>query len=348
MATTTHPHLPTTTGVPTATTMQAVVRDRYGSSDVLHVARIPRPVITEHEVLVEVRAAGLARGDWHLMTGRPYLLRLGFGVRRPRNPVAGGDLAGTVVAVGPAVTRFAVGDEVFGFGRGTFAEYAAAHEDKLARKPARTTFEQSAVLPVSGLTALGAVYDAGQVRAGQKVLVTGASGGVGSFAVQLAKAAGAEVTGTASTTKLDLVRSLGADHVLDHTRQDFADGIHRYDVVIDLAGNPTLSRLRRALTPTGTAVITGGEEGGNFSGGMNRQLRALALSAVVPQRLTMSLCREHFTGLERLSALVEAGAVTPALDRTYPLRDARAAMARLEAGLVRGKVAIAVAEGARR
>ena len=177
--------------------------------------------------------------------------------------MAGLDVAGTVVAVGPAVTRFSVGDEVFGFGRGTFAEYAAAREDKLARKPANVTFEQAAVVPVSAVTALQALTDAGRVQAGQKVLVTGASGGVGSYAVQLAKAFGAEVTGVCSTAKVDLVRSLGADHVIDYTRDDFADGAHRYDLIIDIAGNPALSRLRRALTPAGTAVIVGGEEGGN-------------------------------------------------------------------------------------
>ncbi|MEO7351113.1 MAG: NAD(P)-dependent alcohol dehydrogenase [Marmoricola sp.] len=330
-------------------TMQAIVQDRYGDAGVLHLATIERPTVREHEVLVRVHAAGLARGDWHLMTGRPYLLRLAFGLRRPRNPVAGGDLAGTVVEVGPAVTRFDVGDEVFGFGRGTFAEYAVAREDKLAHKPANTTFEQAATLPVSGLTALGAVCDVGRVEAGQKVLVTGASGGVGGFAVQLAVAAGAEVTGVASTSRLDLVRSLGADHVLDRTREDFADGRDHYDLVIDLAGNPTISRLRHALAPTGTAVIVGGEEGGNFSGGLNRQLRALALSPLVRQRLTTSLCKEHFTGLERLKDLVEDGRVKPGIDRVYSLAEAPDAMRRLESGQVRGKVAITIlADGPRR
>jgi NADPH:quinone reductase-like Zn-dependent oxidoreductase len=331
------------TSVGTGTgTMQAIVRDAYGDAGVMHLATIERPTVSEHEVLVRVHAAGLARGDWHLMTGRPYLLRLAFGLRRPRNPVAGGDLAGTVVEVGSGVTRFAVGDEVFGFGRGTFAEYAVAREDKLAHRPVNVSFEQAAVLPVSGLTALGAVHDAGRVEAGQKVLVTGASGGVGSFAVQLAVAAGAEVTGVASTSKLDLVRSLGADHVVDHTRDDFADGSQHYDLVVDIAGNPTISRLRRALTPAGTAVIVGGEEGGNFSGGLNRQFRALALSPLVRQRLTTSLCKEHFTGLERLKDLVEAGRVQPSIDRTYALADAPDAMRRLDSGQVRGKVAISV------
>src|ERR1700712_2341194 len=244
-----------TTAEPSATasapgTMQAVVRDRYGSSEVLRLASIARPRVADHEVLVRVHAAALDRGVWHLMTGKPYLLRLAFGIRSARNPVAGGDLAGTVVQVGSAVTRFAAGDEVFGFGRGTFAEYAAAREDKLAHKPANISFEQAAAVPVSGLTALRAVSDVGRIEAGQKVLVTGASGGVGSYAIQLAKTFGAEVTAVCSTTKLDLVRSLGADHVVDHTRDDFADGVHHYDLILDIAGNPTLSRLRRALAPT--------------------------------------------------------------------------------------------------
>ncbi|MDT4933694.1 MAG: hypothetical protein QOK11_1586, partial [Pseudonocardiales bacterium] len=232
-----------------AGTMRAIVQDRYGSADVLRLARIPAPEIADNEVLLRVHAAGLDRGTWHLMTGRPYLLRLGFGMRRPKNPVPGLDVAGTVVAVGAAVTRFAVGDEVFGSGRGSFAEYASAREDKLARKPANITFEQAAVVPVSAATALQALSDVGRVEQDQRVLIIGASGGVGSYAVQLAKAFGAEVTGVCSTAKLGLVRSLGAEHVIDYTEGDFADGVHRYDLILDIAGNPTISRLRRALTP---------------------------------------------------------------------------------------------------
>ena len=216
-----------------------------------------------------------------------------------------------------------------------------AHEDKLAHKPASLSFEQAAVLSISGVTALQAL-EAGRVREGQSVLVLGASGGVGSYVVQLAKGFGAEVTGVASTAKLDLVRSLGADHVVDYTREDFASGEHRYDLVIDLAGNPTLSRLRRALTSRGTAVIAGGEEGGSFSGGMNRQFRALALSPFVGQRLTMCVSKERGSDIERLAELVASGAVTPAVDRTYPLSRAPEAMRELAAGRVRGKVAIRV------
>jgi NADPH:quinone reductase-like Zn-dependent oxidoreductase len=256
--------------------------------------------------------------------------------------VRGREVAGTVVAVGSAVTRFAIGDEVFGIAAGSFAEYAAAREDKLARKPANATFELAAVTPVSGLTALQALTDVGRVQPGEKVLVIGASGGVGSFAVQLAKAFGAEVTGVCSAAKLDMVRSLGADHVIDYGRDDFADGTHRYDLILDIAGNPTLSRLRRALTPAGTAVLVGGEEGGNFSGGMNRQLRARAVSPLLRQRLTGVLCRERAGGLDRLASLIEAGTVTPSVDRTYPLAEVADAMRRLDAGSVHGKVAITV------
>ncbi len=321
--------------------MQAVVQDRYGSADVLHVARIDRPAIGDGEVLLRVHAAGLDRGTWHLMTGTPYLLRLVFGIRGPKQPVPGRDVAGTVVAVGSAVTRFVAGDEVYGFGPGSFAEYAVAREDKLARKPVNVTFEQAAVVPVSGLTALQSLCDVGRVASGQKVLITGASGGVGSYAVQLAKAFGAEVTGVCSTAKLDLVRSLGAHHVSDYTQADFADGAQRYDLILDIAGNPALSRLRRALTRTGTLVLVGGEEGGDWTGGsFERQLWARTVSLFVRQRLTSSLNRERGSDLERLTALIEAGQVTPSIDRTYPLDQAPEAMRRLEAGQVRGKVAI--------
>jgi NADPH:quinone reductase-like Zn-dependent oxidoreductase len=227
------------------TAMRAIAQDVYGSAEVLHLAQVPRPVPAEHEVLVRVRAAGLDRGVWHLTRGLPYLARLAFGLRKPKNPIPGMDLAGIVVAAGPSVTRFAIGDEVFGSGRGSFAEYAVAREDQLAIKPANLTFEQAAAVPVSAVTALQGLRDAGRIEPGQKVLVIGASGGVGSFAVQLAKAFGAHVTGVASTAKLDVVRSLGADRVIDHTREDFADGASRYDLILDIAGNPSLARLRR-------------------------------------------------------------------------------------------------------
>jgi NADPH:quinone reductase-like Zn-dependent oxidoreductase len=320
--------------------MRAIVQDRYGSADMLRLARIDRPEPAAGQVLLRVHAAGLDRGTWHLMTGRPYLLRLVCGLRGPRLRVPGRDVAGTVVALGSGVTGFAVGDQVYGISQGSFAEYAVGRADKLARMPANVTFAQAAAVPVSALIALRALRDVGRVQAGQRVLITGASGGVGSYAVQLAAAFGAEVTGVASTAKLDLVRSLGAAHALDYTRQDFADGAPGYDLIIDIAGNPTLRRLRRALTPSGTAVILGGEQGGDFSGGMNRQFRALALSPFIQQRLAMAIADERSGDLTALAELIEAGSVTPSVYRTYPLKDAPTAMRHLEAGAVRGKAVI--------
>jgi NADPH:quinone reductase-like Zn-dependent oxidoreductase len=276
------------------------------------------------------------------MAGRPHLVRLAFGLRKPKHPVPGIDLAGTVVAVGPGVTRVSPGDQVFGTGKGSFAEYAVAPEDQLASKPARLSFEQAAVVPVSGVTALHALTDIGGLQSGQQVLIIGASGGVGSYAVQLAKALGAEVTGVSSPAKLDLVRSLGADHVIDYTHQDFADGAHRYDLILDIGGNPALSRLRRALTPTGTAVIVGGENDGRLTGGLDRQFRAVALSVFVRQRLTFFVSKERASDLERLTEFIEAGILTPSIDRTYPLEQAAEAMRHLEAGKARGKIAITI------
>jgi NADPH:quinone reductase-like Zn-dependent oxidoreductase len=325
-----------------ATTMQAIVHHSYGGADVMGVAQLERPTIGDTDVLVQVRAAGLDRGTWHVMSGRPYLGRLAFGLRRPKNPVLGIDLAGTVVAVGSAVTRFDVDDEVFGLGRGSFAEYAAAPESKLARKPANLTFEQAAAVPVSGITAIRALHDAGRVAAGQRVLIIGASGGVGTFAVQLAKASGAIVTGVCSTAKTDLVRTLGADTVLDYTRDDFADGSERYDLILDIGGNASLSRLRRVLAPKGTLVIVGGEGGGRLAGGIDRQLRAAALSLFVRQRLVMLVPKEHYSDLDRLSQVITAGAVRPSVERTYPLDQAPDAMRHLIAGSVRGKLVITV------
>jgi NADPH:quinone reductase-like Zn-dependent oxidoreductase len=326
-----------------AGTMRAVVQDAYGDAGVLRQETVARPEAAPDEVLVRVHAAGVDRGTWHLMTGKPYLMRIvGMGFRGPKDRVPGRDLAGTVEAVGAAVTRFAVGDEVYGIGRGSFAEHAVVREDRLARKPARLSFEQAAVVPVSAGTALQALTDHGRLEAGQHVLVVGASGGVGSYAVQLAKALGAEVTGVAGTAKLDLVRSLGADHVLDRTRDDYADGSRHYDLVLDIAGNPGLSRLRRALTPTGTAVLVGGEDGGNLTGGMNRSLRALVLTRFVSQRLVWFIAQERGSDLERLHDLLESGQVTPSIDRTFPLDRVPDALRLLGSGQVRGKVAITV------
>ena len=322
-------------------TMRAIVQAGYGSADVLQLAEIGRPAAGDGEVLLRVHAAGLDRGTWHQMAGQPYAIRLVSGLRAPKNPVPGLDVAGTVVAAGADVTRFAVGDEVFGIGQGSFAEYARARQDKLARKPASLTYGQAAVVAVSGLTALQGLRDAGRLQPGQNVLITGASGGVGSYAVQIAKALGAEVTGVASTGKLDLVRALGADHVLDYTRDDFAAGPQLYDLILDIGGNSPLARLRRALTPAGTLVIAGGEDGGRWTG-MSRQLRALARSPFTRQRLTTFISRHRGADLETLAQLIQAGQLTPVIGKTYPLRQAPDAMRDLLAGHARGKLAITV------
>ena len=254
--------------------MKAIVRDVYGSTDVLEFRNVDRPEIAEDEVLVRVHAAGVDRGVWHVMTGLPYPIRLaGYGLRAPKNPTLGADVAGVVESVGNGVTRFQAGDEVFGIAKGAYAEYACAPEAKLAPKPKILSFEQSAVIAISGLPALQALRDHASVRSGQKVLIIGASGGVGTYAVQLAKAYEAEVSGVCSTTKLELVRSIGADHVIDYTHDDFADGGQRYDVIVDIGGNSPLSSLRQALTSKGTLVIVGGETGGRWLGGTDRQLR---------------------------------------------------------------------------
>jgi NADPH:quinone reductase-like Zn-dependent oxidoreductase len=325
--------------------MRAITQNVFGSAEVLHLEDIDRPVIAKDEVLLRVRAAGLDRGTWHFMAGRPYLFRLvGAGLRRPKNPVPGLDVAGTVVATGADVTRFEVGDDVFGIGKGSFAEYACAREDKLAHKPRSLTFDQAAVVSISGLTALQSLRDVGRVEPGQHVLIIGASGGVGTYAVQIAKASGAEVTGVCSTGKIDLVRSLGADHVIDYTQDDFAGGSSRYDLILDIGGNSSLTRLRRALSPSGTLVLIGGEDGDRWTGGMGRQLRAIALSPFVGQRLTMKIPKENHADIERLAALIEAGEITPSIDKTYPLHDAPAAMRHLEAGRVRGKIVVSVAD----
>src|SRR3954470_22809840 len=247
--------------------MRAIIQTEYGSADVLRVAEVARPVIGAGEVLVQVRAAGLDRGTWHLMAGLPYAARLVAGLRAPKNPVPGLDAAGVVVAIGSEVKRFQPGDEVFGVSKGSFAEFAAAREDKVARKPSNLNFEQAAAVPVSGMTALRGLTDVGHLQPGQKVLIIGASGGVGSYAVQIAKALGAEVTGVCSTSKLDLVRSIGADHVIDYETEDFAARDGAYDLILDVGGNASLARLRRALAPDGTLVIAGGEEGGRWLGG---------------------------------------------------------------------------------
>jgi NADPH:quinone reductase-like Zn-dependent oxidoreductase len=328
--------------------MRAIVRDTYGSPEVLELRDIDKPEIADDEVLVHVHAAGVGRDVWHVMTGLPYPIRLaGYGLRAPKNPVIGSDVAGVVEAVGKNVTRFQPGDEVFGIGKGSYAEYVCAREDKLAPKPANLTFEQAAVVAISGLTALQGLRDHGKVRSGQKVLVIGASGGVGTFAVQIAKAFGAHVTGVCSTTKVEMVRSIGADHVIDYTRDDFAEGEQRYELIMDIGGNSSLSRLRRALTPWGTLIITGGEGGGRWLGGTDRQIRALILSRFVGQKLGTFISKEIHEDMIVLKDLIESGKVTPVIDRTYSLSETPEAIRYLENGHARGKIVIRVpGEGA--
>ena len=302
--------------------MQAIVQDRYGGLEVLELRDIDRPVPKDDEVLVRVHAAGLDRGVWHVITGLPYLIRfVGFGVRRPKVRVRGMDVAGRVEEVGAKVTRFRPGDEVFGWCDGSFAEYACAAEDHFQPKPAALSFEQAAVVPTSGLAALQGLRDVGEIQPGQQVLIIGAAGGVGSFAVQLAKAFGAHVTGVASSSQVELVSSIGADDVVDYTREDVTDGTRHWDLILDTAGHRSLSRLRRALTPRGTLVIVGSEVRGRWLGGFDRNLRAVALSRLVGQRLRMLSSKPRQGDLESLRELIDAGKVTPLIDRTYPLSE---------------------------
>ena len=326
--------------------MKAVVQDVYGPSGVLGLREIDRPAIGEDEVLVRVCAAGVDPGVWHLMTGEPYLVRaMGFGLRKSKVAVRGRDVAGVVEAAGAGVTRFGPGDQVYGTCEsGSFAEYAAAPQRRLAAKPANLSFEQAAVVPISGVTGLQAVRGSGRVRPGQQVMVIGAAGGVGSFAVQIAKASGARVTGVCSTAKAGLVRSLGADDVIDYTRDEIDCHGARYDVVIDTAGNRPLSLLRRAITPRGTLVLVGGEHGGGRAlGGFDRQLlRAPLVSMLGGQRLRGLTAKEGAGDLEVLTGLIESGAVTPVIDRTYALADAPDAIRYLAEGHAAGKVVVTV------
>ena len=322
--------------------MRAIIQSGYGAApeDVFRLEQVARPVIGPGEVLIHVRAASVDAGTWHMMTGIPYLIRLA-GPRRPRNRVPGMAVAGRVAAVGPDVAGLNQGDEVFGTCGGSLAEYARARVSTLAPKPASLTFEQAAAVPVSASTALQAVRDHAHVQAGQHVLITGASGGVGTFAVQIAKTLGAEVTAVCSTPKTDLVRAIGADHVIDYTREDFLGGGRRYDAIIDIAGSRGVSHLRRTLTKTGTLVITGGA-GGPLLDSIERNLRASLLSPFVSQKLTAFITRLRQSDLLALRDMIESGAITPAVDRTYPLGGAVAAMRHLTDGLARGKVVVSI------
>jgi NADPH:quinone reductase-like Zn-dependent oxidoreductase len=322
--------------------MKAIVRDRYGSADVLRLRDVEVPRVGDDDVLVRVRAAGLDRGVWHIMAGLPYLIRIaGYGLRRPKAAGLGSEVAGIVEAIGAQVTGRRPGEAVFGTCGAAFAEYAVARPDRLARMPANLTFEQAAAVPVSALTALQALRDRGRIQAGQRVLIVGASGGVGTFAVQIAKALGATVTGVCSTEKVDLVRSIGADHVIDYRHADITNDNQRYDLVLDIGGNRPLSRLRRVLTRNGTLVIVGGEGGDRWTGGLDRQLRAMVLSPFVRQRLGTFIANENRADLDALRALIETGAVTPVIDRVVALDQVPEAISDLAGGHVRGKIVIA-------
>lgn len=319
--------------------MQALVQRAYGPPDVLRVEETARPTPGKGEVVLQVKAAGVDRAAWHLVTGRPHLLRLAFGLRAPKSPVAGREVAGVVVAVGEGVERLAVGDAVFGIGEGTFAQYARARADKLAKKPAGLSFEAAAVAGISGLTALNAV-EAAKVQRGERVLIVGASGGVGTFAVQLVRALGASVTAVCSAAKVELVRSLGATDVIDYGAEDFTARADRFDVILDVGGRTPVSKLRRVLAPQGRLAFVGGEGGDSFTGGMGRQLRAMLLGAFTRQRFLMVLANESHVDLERLAEFFAAGTVRPVVERTVPLAGVASAMNALAAGAVRGKIAV--------
>ncbi len=323
--------------------MKAITQETYGPADVLELRDVEEPVVGDEDVLVRVHAAGAGPDVWHIMTGQPYFARLMLGLRRPKERTRGWDVAGTVVAVGSAVTGFQPGDDVLGVARGSFAEYAIAKRDKIVRKPAGLSFEQAAAVPVSGVAALQALRDKAHVQPGQRVLVVGAAGGVGTLAVQIAKALGAEVTGVGSSSKLDLVRSIGADDVLDYTREDFTDGSRTWDVIVDTAGRRPLRRLRRALTRKGTLVIVGGDGGGRWTGGFFRgMLRGPLLSLFVGQRLGGLNSRMNAEDLQAVTELIEAGTVAPVVGHTYPLDETREAIRHLATGHARGKLVIEV------
>jgi NADPH:quinone reductase-like Zn-dependent oxidoreductase len=323
-------------------TMRAIVQDKYGApGSVLQFQSADKPAVDDDEVLVSVAAAGVHIGDWLMVSGLPYLIRLGTGLRKPKNIVPGMEFAGRVEAVGKSVKQFQSGDEVFGWGNGAFAEYVTVSEDKLVLKPANATFEQSAAVPISGFTALQAVRDYGEVQPGQKVLVIGASGGVGTFVVQIAKAFGAEVTGVCSTRNVDMVRSIGADHIVDYTQEDALHSGRSYDVIIDTVGNSSLSNLRRALTPKGTLVIVG-SSGGRWLMGSGRSLRALLVSPLFRQRLRPFISSTNNDDLVALKDLIEDGKVTTVIDKTYPLRDTAAAIGQVGERHTRGKTVITV------
>ena len=323
-------------------TMQAIVQSRYGAATgVLQLRDIPKPVARDREVVVRVRAASIHVGDAIVMTGQPYFLRLAFGLRRPKNAVPGTDLAGTVEAVGPGVTALRVGQEVFGWCTGAFAEYACAPVDHFVPKPANLSFEQAAAIGVSATTALQLLRDQGKLKPGEKVLINGASGGVGPFAVQIAKAFGAEVTGVCSAGNVDMVRSIGADHVVDYTKDDFTRGQTRYDFILDNVASHSMAATRRALTPTGRLQPNGGgHSSGRWIGSIGSVIKAALMSKFVRGQLAPSVKFQNRADLLALTELIQAGKVTPVIDGIYPLRRTAEAMSHVAGGHARGTVVI--------
>ena len=319
--------------------MKAIVHRRYGPPDVLALEELPRPEPGPGEVRLRVCAASVFAGDWHIVRGAPFFVRLSTGLRRPRNPIPGIDLAGTVDATGSGVNGLQAGDEVFGFASGSLAELVCVPAGQLVRLPANLSLEEAATVPEAGMTALQGLRDQGRVQAGHRVLVIGASSGVGTFAVQIAKAFGAEVTGVCGPANLELVRSIGADHVIDYTRTDAATSGELYDVILQLAGTASPGRLRRALVPGGTLVLSSGM--GRVAG-VDRILAAMLLNPFVRERLAVFVTKENGADLATLAGMIAAGQVRPVIDRTYPLADAAEALRYLEAGHARGKVVIAV------
>jgi NADPH:quinone reductase-like Zn-dependent oxidoreductase len=325
--------------------MKAIIQENYGSAEVLELRDVEKPRPGDDELLLRVHAAGLDPGVWHLMTGLPYLVRLmGFGLRKPKIRIRGMDVAGTVEVAGRNVTQLKEGDQVYGTCDGSFAEYVCAKAERLAPKPANLSFEQAAAVPVSGMTALHGLRDAGKLQPEQKVLIIGAAGGVGTYAVQLAKAFGGVVTGVCSTSKAELVRAIGADEVIDYTLEDFTEGTRRFDLILDTAGRRPLSHLRRALAPQGTLVIVGGEGGDRWLGGFQRQIFAPVRALFTEQKLMGLISKERQQDLLTLKGLIEAGKLKPVIDRTFPLSEAREAIRYLEQGHARGKVVLTVAK----
>jgi len=324
--------------------MKAMVQDSYGSPEALRLREIEKPTVVDNEVLIRVRAAGVNPADWAVMGGLPYVARPVYGMRKPKNGIRGTDVAGTVEAVGRGATRFRPGDEVFGWCKGSFAEYATAREEALELKPANVTFEQAAATPMAGMVALQAVRDHGGVRAGQKVLINGAAGGIGTFAVQIAKSLGADVTGVCSTGNVDLVRSIGADQVIDYMKEDFTQSGTHYDFILDNVANHSLRSLRDALTPTGTLVPNGGNFGNRWFAGGGRVIMASLLSRFVQQKLRPFLLSPNHADLVVLAELLQAGKVTPVIGQAYPLNEAPLAIEIVGSGHARGKLAITVSQ----